>query len=140
MPLPVGVPADVAVGLVIDSVALTVPDALFQAVAGVGLTLSCTGIDRCSITGNSQVIQVNKPLVDGNSQKLGFENLKQARGWIELFGRFCFESGQEATDGDFLCRWSLLPFLSGFFCFCLGGWAGLEMLSLSESHRRSKKS
>ena len=32
------------------------------------------------------------------------------------------------------------PFLSGFFGFCLGGWTGLEMLSLSESHRRSKKS
>lgn len=53
MPFPVGIPADVAVGLVIDSVALTVPDALFQAVAGTGLTLPCTSIDRCSITGNS---------------------------------------------------------------------------------------
>ena len=140
MPFPVGIPADVAVGLVVDPVALTVPDALFQAVAGAGLTLSCTSIDRCPIAGDSQVIQVNKPLIDGSIQELGFEDFKQACSWVELFGRFCFESGQEATDGDFLCRWSLLPFLSGFFGFCLGGWTGSEMLSLSESHRRSKKS
>ena len=58
MPFPVGIPANVAVGLVIDSVALTVPDALFQAVAGACLTLSCTSIDRGSITGDSQVIPV----------------------------------------------------------------------------------
>lgn len=104
MPFPVGIPADVAVGLVVDSVALTVADALFQAVAGAGLTLSCTSIDRCSITGDSQVIQVNKPLIDGSIQELGFENLKQACSRIELFGRFYFESGQEVIDGDFLYR------------------------------------
>ena len=108
MPFPVGIPAGVAVRLVVDTVALTVPDALFQTAAGAGLTLPGTGIDRRSVTGNSQVIQVDKPLVDGNIQKLGFENLKQACGWVELF--------------------------------CLGGWTGLEMLSLSESHRGSKKS
>ena len=89
MPFPVGIPADAAVGLVVDPVALTVPDALFQAVAGAGLTLSCTSIDRCPIAG----------------------------------------------DGG-----TFSPFLSGFFGFCLGGWTGSEMLSLSESHRRSKKS
>ena len=66
MPFPVGIPADVAVGLVIDSAAFTVPNALFQAVAGTGPTLSCTSIDRCSITGNSQVIQVNKSLIYGS--------------------------------------------------------------------------
>ena len=52
IPFPVGIPADVAVGLVIDSVALTVPDALLQAVAGAGLTLSGAGIDRRSIAGD----------------------------------------------------------------------------------------
>lgn len=81
MPFPVGIPAGVAVRLVVDTVALTVPDALFQTAAGAGLTLPGTGIDRRSVTGNSQVIQVDKPLVDGNIQKLGFENLKQAR-WL----------------------------------------------------------
>lgn len=115
MPFPVGIPANVAVGLVIDSAAFTVPDALFQAVAGTGLTLSCTSIDRCSITGNSQVIQVNKSLIDGSIQELGFENLKQASGRIELFGRFYFESVQEVIDGDFLYRWSLLPFFVRLF-------------------------
>ena len=104
MPLPVGIPADVAVGLVIDSVALTVPNALFQAVTGAGLTLSCTSIDRCSIAGDSQGIKVNKPLIDGSIQELGFENLKQACSRIELFGRFYFKSGQEVIDGDFLYR------------------------------------
>lgn len=140
MPFPVGIPADVAVGLVIDSVAFTVPNALFQAVAGTGLTLSCTSIDRCSITRNSQIIQINKSLIDGSIQEPGFENLKQACSWIELFGRFYFESVQEVIDGDFLYRWSLFPFFVRLFGFCLGGWTGLEMLSLSESHRRLKKS
>ena len=115
MPFPVGIPAGVAVRLVVDTVALTVPDALFQTAAGAGLTLPGTGIDRRSVTGNSQVIQVDKPLVDGNIQKLGFENLKQARGWGEVFGRFCFKSGQEAIDGDFLHRWSLFPFFVRLF-------------------------
>ncbi len=119
-------PADVAVGLVIDPVALTVPDALFQTVAGAGLTLSCTDIDRCSITGNSQVIQVNKPLIDGSIQELGFENLKQACSWMELFGRFYFESVQEVIDGDFLYRWSLFPFFVRLFWLLLGrmDWIG----------------
>lgn len=122
MPFPVGIPADVAVRLVIDPVALTVPDALFQAVAGTGLTLSCTSIDRCSITGNSQVIQVNKSLIAGSIQEQGFENFKQACSWIELFGRFYFESGQEVIGGDFLYRWSLVS----FFCqvFLAFAWAG----------------
>lgn len=120
MPFPVGIPADVAVGLVIDSVALTVSDALFQAVAGAGLTLSCTSIDRCSITGNSQIIQVNKPLIDGSIQELGFENLKQACSWVELFGRFYSESVQEVIDGDFLYRWSLFPFFVRLFWLLLG--------------------
>ncbi len=120
MPFPVGIPANVAVGLVIDSAAFTVPDALFQAVAGTGLTLSCTSIERCSITGNSQVIQVNKSLIDGSIQELGFENLKQASGRIELFGRFYFESVQEVIDGDFLYRWSLLPFFVRLFWLLLG--------------------
>jgi hypothetical protein len=44
MPFPVGIPADVAVGLAIDSAALTVADALFQAAAGTGLTLSGASI------------------------------------------------------------------------------------------------
>ena len=120
MPFPVGIPANVAVGLVIDSVAFTVPDAFFQAVACSGLTLSCTSIDRCSITGNSQVIQVNKPLIDGSIQELGFENLKQARSRSELFGRFYSESGQEAIDGNFLYWWSLSPFFVRLFWLLLG--------------------
>lgn len=52
MPFPVGIPADVAVRLVVDTVALTVPDALFQTVADAGLALSSAGIDRRSITGD----------------------------------------------------------------------------------------
>lgn len=120
MPFPVGIPADVAVGLVVDPVALTVPDALFQAVAGAGLTLSCTSIDRCPIAGDSQVIQVNKPLIDGSIQELGFEDFKQACSWVELFGRFYFESGQEVIDGDFLYRWSLFPLFVRLFWLLLG--------------------
>lgn len=53
IPFPVGIPADVAVRLVVDTVTLTIPDALFQTVAGAGLTLSGAGIDRRSITGDS---------------------------------------------------------------------------------------
>ena len=53
MSFPVGIPADVAVRLVVDTVKLTIPDALFQTVAGAGLTLSGAGIDRRSITGDS---------------------------------------------------------------------------------------
>ena len=124
MPFPVGIPADAAVRLVIDPAALTAPDALFQAVAGAGLTLPCASIDRCPITGNSQVIQVNKPLTDGSIQELGFENLKQACSWIEFFGRLYSESGQEVIDGDFLCRWCLFPFFVRLFWLLLGrvGW------------------
>ena len=120
MPFPVGIPADVAVGLVIDSVALTVPDALFQTVAGAGLTLSCTSMDRCPIAGDSQVIQVNKPLIDGSIQELGFEDFKQACSWVELFGRFYFESGQEVIDGDFLYRRGLFPLFVRLFWLLLG--------------------
>lgn len=76
MPFPVGIPANVAVGLVIDSVAHAVPDALFQTVTGAGLTLSGTGIDRCSIPGESEMIQVDQPLADGRIQELRFENFK----------------------------------------------------------------
>ena len=74
VPFSVRIPANVAVGLVVDTVALTVPDALFKAVAGAGLTLSGAGIDRRSITGDCEMIQVDKSLVDGNIQELGFKD------------------------------------------------------------------
>lgn len=115
MPFSVRIPANVAVGLVVDTVALTVPDALFKAVAGAGLTLSGAGIDRRSITGDCEMIQVDKSLVDGNIQELGFKDLKQSGSRMELFWRLYFELGQEVIDSDFFYRRGLFPFFIRLF-------------------------
>ena len=57
----VGIPADVTVRLVINAVAFTVADPFFKAITGAGFSFPCAGINRCSITSDSKIIEVNQP-------------------------------------------------------------------------------
>ena len=61
-----------------NAVTFAITDALFQAFAGTGVPLLGTSIDRRSITGNREAVDVKKPLADRFIQKTRLEYLKEA--------------------------------------------------------------
>ena len=50
--VPVGVPTDITVRLMIEAVAFTVTYPVFQTITGAGLPFPCSGINRGTITGD----------------------------------------------------------------------------------------
>ena len=117
--LPVGVIANVTVRLVVNAITFAVADALFQTVTGTCLAFSGTGIDRGTIAGDSEAVQVDKPLADRSIQELRFKDLEQASSRSEVFGRLDFKFLQKIIDSDFFDGRSLFPFFVRFFWFLL---------------------
>ena len=107
----VGIPADVAVRLMVESVAFTVTDPFFQAITGTGFPLPCAGINRSTITGDSKVLKINQALINGFIQKLGFKDVKETFHRSEILRRFNFKFCQKFIDGHFFNRGCLFTLL-----------------------------
>ena len=52
---------------------------VLQTVAQALFSLLCCGINRCAITGQGELLQVNQSLLSGREQKKFAENLKEQR-------------------------------------------------------------
>lgn len=116
--VPVRIPTDVAIRLMVNTIAFAVTDSFFQAITGAGFPLTCSGINRSPVTGDCEVLQIDQSFIDGFVQEEGFEDLKETPGRSEILGRFEFESGQEVIGGHFINRICFLPFLRWFLWFC----------------------
>jgi hypothetical protein len=55
-----GVPANVTIRLMINTVAFAIPNAMFQAIAGTGLPFLSGSINRSSITSERKLFKRNK--------------------------------------------------------------------------------
>ncbi len=104
VPVPMGIPADVAVGLAVKAVAFAVMDTFFKAVAGTLLTFARGGIDRSPVTGNGKILQGNKAKALGMVQEQGFEDLEEAGTRIHICGRLRFELFKEFFHSSFSNR------------------------------------
>ena len=71
-----GIPADVAVRLMVDAVALAVADSLLKAVAGTGFAFKGPGVNRSPISGQSKTIMFDQALLNGMIQKQGLKDFK----------------------------------------------------------------
>ena len=135
-----GIPADVTVGLAVNAVAFAVMDTLFQTVTGAFFSFLCSGINRGAVTGKRKAEQVNQPILYGMFKKKHLKNVVEESAGFHVRGRSRLELLKKVFDSDFFNRRSFVALLSGFMGFSFGGWAGSEKLSLSESHRRPRKS
>lgn len=99
--VPVGIPTDVTVRLVVDAVAFTVTDPIFQAITGTGFPFPCCGINRGSITGDSKVTQIDQSFINGFIQELGFKDIEEPFHWDKILRRFNFKFRQEFINGHF---------------------------------------
>ena len=115
----VGIPADVTVRLVINAVAFTVADPFFKAITGAGFSFPCAGINRCSITSDSKIIEVNQPPFNGFIQKLGAEDIKKTFSRREIPGWFNFEFCQKVIHRYLLDRRSFFTLLFRLFWLLL---------------------
>lgn len=109
----VGIPADVTVRLMVDAIAFTIMDTFFQTITGAGFPLLCSGINGSSISGDSQILEVDQSLVNGFIQELGFEDIKETFSRSEILRRFNLEFGQEIIDCHFFNRICLQEQLLG---------------------------
>lgn len=96
------IPTDVAVRLMVDTIAFAVTDPFFQAITGTGFPLTCRGINRSPVTRDCKVLQADQSLINGFVQELGLEDIKETPGRSEVLWRFEFKSGQEVIDGHFV--------------------------------------
>ena len=65
--VPVGIPTDVAVRLMVEAVAFTVTDPFFQTITGAGLVFPCPGINGGAITGDGTSSPKANPIVDNTA-------------------------------------------------------------------------
>ena len=63
--VPMGIPTDVTVRLMVEAVAFTVTDPFFQTITGVGLPFPCSCINGSTITGDGKVPQINQSFGGG---------------------------------------------------------------------------
>ena len=117
--VPVRIPAHVAIGLMVDTIAFAVTDAFFQAITGAGFPFTRPGINRGPVTGECEVLQIDQSLRNGFIQEQGTEDLKETPGRSEILRRFEFKSVQEVIDGHFFNGIRFLPFLRWFLRFSL---------------------
>ena len=115
-PSPVGIPSDVTVGLAVDTVAFTVPYSFFKAATGALFPFLCSSVNRCAVTGNGKVHEVNEAVPVRFQEKKFFEYLEKADTWFHILGRFLFKFFKEFLNGDFFDRRCFLP----FFLWLLG--------------------
>lgn len=117
--VPVRIPTDAAIRLMVDTLAFAVTDPFYQAITGAGFPLMCSGVNRSPVTGDCEVLQIDQSFINGFVQKLRLEDLKRTPGRSEILRRFEFKSGQEVIDSHFFNRISFFAFLRGFLRFCL---------------------
>lgn len=77
-----GVPSSVTVRLGILAFTVTGRSAIFLAIAGSLFSLLCSGTDRGSVTGESQVFLINKSLRVGNGEELLVIKPENEKEWI----------------------------------------------------------
>ena len=111
-----GIPSDVTVGLAVDTVAFTVPYSFFKAATGALFPFLCSSVNRCAVTGNGKVHEVNEAVPVRFQEKMFFEYLEKADTWFHILGRFLFKFFKEFLNGDFFDRRCFLP----FFLWLLG--------------------
>ena len=138
IPLPVGVPADVTVGLVVSAAAFTIADAFLQTIADAGLSFPGAGIDRSAIPGEGKAVEVDKPLLAGDIKEAGTEDLKEPPCGGKILRRFDPEFLKEAINRHFFDRRSFLPFLR-LDRFFLRGMEGIRDVVAVREPQAAKK-
>ena len=114
--VPVGVPTDITVRLMIEAVAFTVTYPVFQTITGAGLPFPCSGINRGTITGDGKVPQINQSFIDGFIQELGFKDIKEPFCRSEILRGFNLEFLQKVINRYFFdrgCLFALFLWLFG---------------------------
>jgi hypothetical protein len=114
--VPVGIPTDVAVRLMVEAVAFTVTDPFFQTITGAGLVFPCPGINGGAITGDGKIPQINQSFIDGFIQELGFKDIKEPLCRSKILRGFYLEFRHKVINGYFfdrVCLFALLLWLFG---------------------------
>ena len=108
------IPSDVAVGLSVYAVTFTVPDSVFQTVAGTFFTLLCCRVNGGAVTGESKAFKVDQSHFSRAVQEKGTENFKKSGTCIHVGRRFLFEFFKEFFHSDFFDRRSFFFFTFWF--------------------------
>lgn len=112
---PVGIPANVTVGLAVEPVTFAVADAFFQTVTDPFFSFPCGGIDGGAVTGERKGAKINEAFLGGASEKKGFKNVKKEEAGSRIIRGKEFKALKEFFDGNFFHRRSFCAFLGWLF-------------------------
>ena len=117
--LSVGIPTDVTVRLAVDTVALAVPDAILETVAGAFFALLGGSIDGNTIPGKGEGKQINEPGLYGMVKKKHFKYVVKPFTGSHIRWGMKFKRFEEFLDGNFFNGRCLFPFFLRLFRFFL---------------------
>ena len=120
-----GIPSDIAVRLSINAVTFTIPDAVFQTVAGPLFTLLSCSVNRSAVTSESKAFKVDQPCFGRMVQEKGAEDFKEPGTCVHVSWRLLFEFFKEVFDGDLFDRRSFFFFALWLFGFFFGRANGI---------------
>ena len=109
------IPPDVAIGLSVNAVTFTIPDAVFQTFAGTFFTFLGCRVNRSAVTGESKAFKVDQPCFSRMVQEKGTEDLKEPGTCVHVSWRLLFELFKEVFDGDLFDRRSFFFFALWLF-------------------------
>ena len=115
---PVGIPADVTVGLAVGTGAFTVPDSLFKAAAGSLFPFLRSGINRGAVAGDGKMQEVDEAVAVGFEEEKLLEYLEKPQAGLHILGRILRELIKEVLNRNLFDRRSLLSlylWLARFF-------------------------
>jgi len=135
-----GIPSNVAVWLMVDAAAFTVTYPFVQTITGTGFLFASPCINRCAVTGNGKVSEIDQTIVNRSVQKNRLKNIKSRFAGAKSCGGSVSNLANRSYTVTFSTESAFSPFFFGFFGFCFGGCTGSDRLFLSDIHKRFVKS
>lgn len=140
-----GIPTNVTIWLMINTIAFAVTDAFFQTVAGTGFAFLGRCIHRSTISSQSQFFEREQILINRSLEEKGIENFPKPQAGCHIRRWIIFKLLKQIFESDFFNRSSFLFFALWLLRFFLvDGWHQRGFYyqtakDVCESHRKYQR-
>ena len=134
-----GIPTDITVRLVIDTVALSIMNTFFQTFADSSFAFLCGGVKRCTIAGQSYFFERDKFLIGRRLKEKGVKNFPESQAGHHIRRGIIFKLPKQTFDSNFFNRSSFYFFAFWFLRLFFGWTDGVREIFIIRQPKASVK-